>query len=124
LTIISETPEAPPDPVMRLVATAGSWEGVFDYHYFGTTSEGRYLYGMVLEGSTNRHNGDDVWDFEYDPSDGKFYDVGDNIPVKWGEDDTGATLLDFPTTANMETLYWYGDDGGLRFVSENPYYVA
>ena len=40
LTIISETPEAPPDPVARLVATKGSWEPDYDYFYFETTSEG------------------------------------------------------------------------------------
>ena len=97
----------------------------FDYHYFGTTSRGRYLYGLVSEGSTTRFNGAASWDVSYDPNDDKWYDVGDNKPTKWGIDDTGTNVSVFPTNPNMQTLYWYNDDGSLlRFSFDNPYYVA
>jgi hypothetical protein len=113
-------PPPPPDPVERLEATAGNWNGSFDYLY-ETTSNGKYLYGLVDKGSTNRYSGYDV---EYDPSDGKFYDEGPNHPAQWSHDDTGTNLSDFPTDLNMQTQYWYNSNGSLIFQFNNPYYVA
>ena len=116
----------PPEPVERIVATAGNFSSTTDYYYFSTTSDGRYLYGLVDKDSTTRiavGNATD-WDVEYDPINGKFYDAGPKEPFKWGTDDTGANLSDVPTTANMETLYWYDDNGSLNFQIENPYYGA
>ena len=79
---------------------------------------------MVTQGSTDRLGGNDKWDVEYDPSDGKFYDVGSENPYKRGEDNTGTNSTAFPTTANMETHYWYDSGGTLNFQFDNPYYVA
>jgi len=112
------------EPVQRLEPIAGNWEGSFDYYYFETTSEGRYLYGLVPEGSTSRFSGDDQWDVEYDPSDSIFYDVGSSVPYKWGIDANGTGLSDFPTDPNMETHYWYNENGNVDFQFTNPYYVA
>ena len=68
-------------------------------------------------------NETDHWDFEYDPSDGKFYDIGQWYPHNWGIDANGTNLSNFPTTdPNMQTHYWYGDT--LYFQFDNPYYVA
>jgi len=68
-------PPPPPDPVERLVATGGKWEPDFDYYYFGTISEGpsqgRYRYGLVPKGSTDRFNGSVSRDVEYDPGNKK-----------------------------------------------------
>jgi hypothetical protein len=122
-------PEEPVvEPVERLVGTGGSWNGYYEYYYFGTISEGlsegRYLYGMVSKNDKNRNSGMDVWDVEYEPSDGKFYDVGSSAPGKWGQDNSGANTSDFPTSANLETQFWYDDKDRLRFQFDNPYYVA
>ena len=111
------------EPVERLVATGGNYED-FDYLYFETTLEGRYLYGLVSKGKTNRLNGLDVWDIEYDPRDGKFYDVGSNNPFQWGKDNTGTNLSAFPTATNLQTHYFYKEDDSLNFQFNNPYYVA
>ena len=115
-------PEPVVEPVARIVATGGDWDGSFDYYHFETTSEGRFVYGFVRKGSTDRN--DEIYDFEYDPSDGKFYDVGSFIPHKWGIDDIGTNLSAFPTSSNMETHYFYHENGDLKFQFENPYYVA
>ena len=125
LTVISETPEAPPDPVMRLEPTGGSWQGSYDYYYFGTTSDARYLYGLVQKGETVRAFGDDQWDFKYGPNDGKWYDVGTGNPFKWGIDANATNLSYFPTQSNMQTHYLYEDNNdNVLFVFDNPYYVA
>jgi len=116
--------DEPDESFKRLVATGGNWQGSFDYYYFGTTSEGRYLYGLVNQGSTVRLNGDDQYDIEYDPSDGKWYDVGSNTPTTWGIDETGTNLSSFPTNPNMPIQYWYYSDGTFKFQFDNPYYVA
>ncbi len=94
-------PPEPDESQKRIVSTGGDCEGEFDYYYFETTSGGRYLYGLVSSGSTNRRQGDDKWDIEYDPSDGKFN-----------------------STANMPIHYWYTNNSDLFFQFENPYYVA
>jgi hypothetical protein len=124
LTIISETPEAPPDPVERLVATGGDWKGYYEYFYFGNTPEGRFLYGLVPEGSVNRNQGSDRWDIKYDPSDKNFYDEGSSSPATWSVDNTCTNLLAFETAANMPIHYWYHSTGTLNFQFDNPYYVA
>jgi len=123
--IIQAPPEEPVvEPVERIEATGGDWGSNYDYVYFETT-EGRYLYGLVAKGSTARLNGDDIWDVEYDPSNGKWYDVGDNKPTKWGQDNTSTNTSAFPTAANMPIHYWYDESGGtLKFQFDNPYYVA
>jgi len=120
LTVISETPEPPPDAVMRLVATGGYSD--YDYYYFETTPSGKYLYGLVNKGQTDRLG--DNWDVVFDPSDGKWYDVGGNPPHTWSQDETGTNLSNLPTAANMPVHYWYDSDGSLYFQFDNPYYVA
>jgi hypothetical protein len=106
----------PPDPVERLVATGGAWQCSYDYEYLQNTSEGHYLYG--LDGS-----GYPEYDFEYNPSDGKFYDAGADDPAKWGQDNTGTNLSDFPTDAYMQTHYFYNSGGNMNFQFNNPYYI-
>jgi len=115
----------PPEPVARIVPTGGSWYNAFDYLYFETTSDGRYLYGLVEKGYTNRlNNNDDQYDIEYELSDGKFYDVGDNNPAKWGIDANGTNITAFPTQGNMPILYLFNEDGSnLHIQFDNPYYV-
>ena len=126
MAIISET--GPHLPVARIVATGGSLGSDYDYYYFETTSEGRYLYGLVPEGTTCRVNGNYGYDFEYEPNDGKFYDVGSFTPYNWGIDNTGTNLTAFnehPTNPNMQIQYWYSEAGdNLQFQFDNPYYVA
>jgi hypothetical protein len=124
LAIISETPDPPPDPVMRIEATGGSWQGDYEYYFIEQTSDNRYLYGMVQKGETVRLNGRTRYDFKYDRSDGKFYDAGDSSPALWSADNTGTNLSAFPTAANIQTLYWYEGGDVLTFQFENPYYVA
>jgi len=116
-------PPPPPDPVERIVATGGGWENSFDYYYFGTTG-GLYLYGLVDKGSTARYDDSDQWDIEYNPGDGKFYDIGTSQPVQWGPDNTGTNTSDFPTSTNMPIHYWYSSGGNLKLQFNNPYYVA
>ena len=112
------------EPVARLVATGGNWNNDFDYLYFETTPDGRFIYGIVSTGTTTRHNGDDEYDFKYDPSDGMFYDFGNKAPINWGQDNTGTNSSEFPTNANRPTHYWYSLNNDLRFQFDNPYYVA
>ena len=109
------------EPVARLVATAGAWFESYDYWYLETTPEGRFLYGLVSTGTVNILSNAEV---EYDPSDGKFYDVGPADPSQWGHDDTGTNLAAFPSSSNMQTLYWFGIDSYLEFQVDNPYYEA
>jgi hypothetical protein len=107
---------------MRIEANGGDWQGSYDYYYLETTPEGRYLYGLVNQGDTTKLG--DNYDVIYEPSDRKFYDIGNSPPGKWGEDDTATNLETFPTNPNMQTQYWYDDNGLLRFSFDNPYYVA
>jgi len=111
------------EPVARIEATGGEYNVLYDYLYFGT-NDGRFLYGLVPKGSDNRRNGDDNWDVKYDPGDKKFHDIGSDIPHTWGEDNTGANLTSLPTPSNMETHYWYHENGNFMFQFNNPYYVA
>ena len=117
-------PEPAVEPVERLVLTFNHYPDS-DYAYMETTPAGRFLYALVDEDTTDRREGDDRWDFEYDPSDNRFYDVGASFPRNWATDANGTNLSDFPTAANMQTLYFY-DSGAdnLRFQCNNPYYVA
>jgi hypothetical protein len=94
----------------------------FDYYYFETTLDGHYLYGLVEKGDTTKLG--NSYDVDYDPSDGKWHDAGGASPYKYGIDNTGTNLSDFPNEANMQTLYWYNNSGGLTFQFDNPYYVA
>jgi hypothetical protein len=112
------------EPVERLVTTDGSWNGLYDYVYIETTSDGRFLYGLVDKGSNDFPEWSPPYDVEYEPSDGKFYDVGSSHPAQWGEDNTGTNLTAFPTAANLETQFWYDASDDLRFQFHNPYYVA
>ena len=115
----------PPDPVARIVATGGNWNNRFDYLYIETTSYGRFLYGVLVKGSNNFQEWSPETYMEYEPSDGKFYDVGPLSPYKWGIDDTGTNTSAFPTAANMPIQYWYNEDGSLLQIQfDNPYYVA
>jgi len=66
----------PDESHKRIEATGGDWDGAYEYYYFETTASGRYLYGLVEIGTTARLYDSNQWDVEYDPSDGKFYDVG------------------------------------------------
>ena len=122
LTAISET--GPHLPVARLVPTGGSWQGEYDYYYFETTQAGRYLYDLVPQGTDTKYQPGGAFSFEYDPNDGKFYDVGSEIPYIWGIDDIGTNLSAFPTSSNMEKHYFYHSNGDLKFQFDNPYYVA
>ena len=127
--LLIETPDEnyvapPPDPVAIIVATGGSWENNYDYLYFETTSEGRFLYRMVIKGDTDRHSGSDQWDLEYDTSETKWYDVGSSSPHVWGIDNSGANTSDFSTAGNTETHYWYDNIGTLKIQFTDPYYVA
>ena len=112
---------APPEPVERLVATGGQWQDLNDFYYFETTAEGRYLYSLVDGGTTNKYSG---YDIEYDPYDGKFYDVGTANPVEWGSDNTGTNISVFPTDTNMPIHYWYDANSKFYFQFDNPFYVA
>jgi len=115
----------PPEPVARIVITDGSWEGGYDYLYFETTSEGRFLYRLNPMGKTPFEDPDYVvYDIEYEPNDGKFYDVGTNRPSKYGQDNTGTNILPLPTSSNMPIIYLYNSDDGFSFQFDNPYYVA
>ena len=114
---------APLEPVARIDGTGGSWKDSFDYFYFETT-EGRYLYGLVNKGDTTRYQGNYDFDVEYDPIDSKFHDVGSYIPAKWGIDANGTSLSAFPTSANMQTHFWYHETDAFKFQFDNPYYVA
>ena len=111
----------------RLNATAGEWNGSWDFKYFETTTEGRYLYGLVNrtdESDVKRFIDSEQWDNEYDPSDKKFHDVGSDAPAKWGNDNSGTNISDFPTGANMPIHYWYDSGGTMMIQFHNPYYVA
>jgi hypothetical protein len=123
-TRIFQSDKAVVEPVARLVATGGSYENNYNYYYFGTTSEGRFLHGLVPKGTVDRFNGNSGFDVEYNPSDGKFGDVGSQNPSIWGQDNTGTNLTVFPTLSNMQTHYWYDPNGNLNFQFDNPYYVA
>jgi hypothetical protein len=121
---VAPEPEPVVEPVARLVGTDGNWSADFDWLYFKTTLEGRYLYGLVEKGSTDRFLGRTQYDVEYDPSDGMFYDIGSHNPFTWGIDDIGTNLSDLPTSTNMPIQYWYDASDNLMFQFDNPYYVA
>jgi len=112
------------EPVARIVPTGGSFFNTYDQFYFETTSEGRFLYGMVEKGPTDRYKGRTRYDVEYEPSDGKFYDAGSAKPSKWSVDDIGTNISAFPTATNMPIQYWYDGSDILMFQFDNPYYVA
>jgi hypothetical protein len=111
--------DEPRESQKRLVATGGSYYGLYDYLYYGTNDD-RFLYGLVSIGESVRNNG---YDGEYDPSNGEFYDVGGFTPGNWASDADGTNLSAFPTTANMQTHYWYDNATGFKFQFDNPYYV-
>ena len=120
-TRIVQTPTV--EPVEKLVGIDG-WNNAYDYLYFETTPDGRFLSSLVIKGETSRLNDSTQWDVEYDPGDKKFYDVGTSTPHKWGVDNTSTNLATFPTAANLETYCWYDDSGDFKFRFDNPYYVA
>ena len=80
------------------------------------------MYGLVSKGDTTKLG--NSYDIEYEPNDGKFYDVGTKNPSKWGQDDTGTNRSALPTLSNMPILYLYNVDASLLFQIDNPYYVA
>ena len=114
-----------PDEInKRLVATGGQYDGTFEWLYFSTTPEGNFVYGLVETNSSVRYSPTN-YDFQYHPSDGKFYDSGSSYPAKWGTDAIATGLSVFPISANMETLYWYNEEGDtLIFQFDNVFYVA
>jgi hypothetical protein len=116
--------DEPDENQKRIVMTGGAWEGIYDYLYFETTPDDRYLYGLVSIGSNDRLSGSDEWDVIYEPTDAKFYDVGHKNPYQWGVDNTGTNLSAFETAANMPIHYWYDTGGTLKFQFDNPFYVA
>ena len=123
---VAPEPEPVVEPVERIEATGGAWQGNYGYLYIETTPEGRFLYGLGNKSgsSANSCSGWDVSDIEYDPSKSKWYDLGSGQPYKWGIDANGNGISDFPTVANMQTHYWYHENGTLFFQFDNPYYVA
>ena len=118
-----EPPPQPDEINKRLVATGGQYDGTFEYLYFSTTPEGNFVYGLVETNSSVRYSPTN-YDFEFNPSDGKFYDSGSSYPAKWGTDANATGLSVFPTTANMQTLFWYNESGDtLIFQFDNVFYV-
>jgi len=106
-TRIVQAPAGPVvEPVERLIANGGSYNGLYDYLYI-ETNDGRYLYNLVETGTENKISDSNTHDVEYDPSDNRFYDIGPNVPHKWGIDHTGTNLTAFkehPTAANMQLI--------------------
>jgi len=110
---------------MRLVSTAGDlWFPNYDYYYFSTTPEGRYLYGLVETGTENRLSNTDEWDIEYNPDNNMFYNIGSSSPSLWDTDANGNGTSAFPTAANMQTHYLYDLNDNFMIQFDNPYYVA
>jgi hypothetical protein len=105
------------------VATGGQYDGTFEWLYFSTTPQGNFVYGLVETNSSVRYEPTN-YDFEYNPTDNKFYDSGSSYPAKWAIDANATGLSIFPTTANMQTLYWYNESGDtLIFSFDNVFYV-
>jgi len=92
----------PPIPPVQLIQpTGGTFFNVHDYKYFETTPAGRFLYGLINKGETERHLDCNLNDVEYDTIEKVWYDVGIFFPKKWNIDD-GQPLHDvWPTTANL-----------------------
>ena len=104
--------------------TGGDWNGLYQYHYIETTSEGRWLYSLVDEGTTNVVNS--VYDVEYDPSDKTWHSLGGD-PYAWAKDTDGggmSSLSEFPTDTNIQTHYWYDENLYFKIQFTDPYYVA
>ena len=104
---------APIPPVQLIQPTGGTFFGVHDYKYFQTTPSGRFLYGLVNKGKTERHLDGNLNDVEYDAIEKVWYDVGINFPKKWNEND-GEPLYDvWPTTPKLPIQFWYNDNDSL-----------
>jgi len=110
-------------PVQLIQPTGGNFFNVHDYKYFETKSDGRFLYGLINKGETERHLDGNVNDVEYDPIENAWYgDVGSQFPKKWNEND-GEILNDvWPTTANLPIQFWYNANESLQFQFDDPYF--
>jgi len=110
-------------PVQLIQPTGGNFFNAHNYKYCETTSEGRFLYGLINKGETERHLDGNLNDVEYDPIEKAWYgDVGSQIPKKWNEDD-GEPLYDvWPTTPNLPIQFWYNSNESLQFQFDDPYY--
>jgi len=74
----------PPIPPVQLIEpTGGTFFTVHDLKYFETTPSGRFLYGLINKGETERHLGGNLNDVEYDTIEKRWYDVGIFFPKKW-----------------------------------------
>jgi len=110
-------------PVQLIEPPGGSFFNVHDYKYFETTSEGRFLYGLINKGETERYLDGNLNDVEYDTIEKAWYgDVGSQFPKKWNIDD-GEPLNDvWPTTPNLPIQFWYNANDSLKFQFDDPYY--
>jgi len=83
---LNYTPSVP--PVQLILPTGGTFFTVHDYKYFETTPSGRFLYGLINKGESERHLDGNLNDVEYDPIEKAWYgDVGSQFPKKWNIDD-------------------------------------
>jgi hypothetical protein len=69
-------------PVELIQPTGGILFNVHDYKYFETKSDGRFLYGLINKGETERHLDGNFNDVEYDTIEKVWYDVGIYFPKK------------------------------------------
>jgi hypothetical protein len=115
--------DAPISPVQLIEPTCGTFFNARDYRYFETTPAGRFLYGLIIKGETERYLDGDLNDVQCDTIEKAWYDVGINFPKKWNEDN-GEQLYDvWPTSANLPIQRWYNADDSLQFMFDDPYYV-
>ena len=115
----------PPIPPVGLIEpTGGTFFSVNDYKYFETTSAGRFLYGLINQGETERVPAGTLNDVEYDTITRKWYDVGFFFPTKWNEDDGEPLYSVWPTTANLPIQFWYNSADSLQFQFDNPYFAS
>jgi len=110
-------------PVQLIQPTGGNFFNVHDYKYFETKPSGRFLYGLINKGETERHLDGNLNDVEYDPIEKTWYgDVGSQFPKQWNEDD-GEPLCDvWPTTPNLPIQFWYNAAESLQFQFDDPYF--
>jgi len=115
----------PPIPPVQLIKpTGGTSFNVHDYKYFETSPSGRFLYGLINKGETERHLDGNLNDVEYDTIEKSWYDVGIFFPNKWNVDD-GEPLYDvWHTTANLPIQFWYNANDSLQFQFDDPYYAT
>jgi len=64
---------------------------------------------------------DSLFGVSYDPNGRMWYDIGAFSPYSWGDSSTGVEQS-FPTTANLQTQYFFLSDGSLAMSFVDPYY--